>query len=229
MTNTNMIIKEMPETIRPRERLFQYGEKSLSEQELIAIILRTGTREKNVLDLSREILKYFDNLFELKQATVEEFQQIKGIGKVKAIELKAAIELGTRIANANQLKLGKVLSSTSIGTQLMQEMKDLQQEHLIAIYLNMKNEMIKRETVFIGSLNQAVAHPREIFKSAVKYSAARILIAHNHPSGVPTPSSNDISFTERIVECGNLMGIEVLDHIIVGANGYVSLREEGIF
>lgn len=229
MTTSSTIIKQMPEIVRPRERLLQHGEKHLSEHELLAILLRTGTKEKNVLDLSHDLLTYFDTLFELKQATIEELQQIKGIGKIKAVELKAAIELGIRIATANQVKLGKVLSSTAIGNQLIQEMKDLQQEHLVAIYLNMKNEIIKRKTVFIGSLNQAVAHPREIFKSAVKYSAARILIAHNHPSGIPKPSDNDIAFTERMVECGNLMGIEVLDHIIVGANGYVSLREEGIF
>ena len=136
------------------------------------------------------------------------------------------IELGHRIAQANQIKLGQIFSSVELGERLIQEMKDLQQEHLVALYLNMKNEIIKKETIFIGSLNQAVAHPREIFKGAVRCSAARVILSHNHPSGDPIPSMNDLNFTKRVVECGELMGIDVLDHIIVGHDCYYSLKEE---
>lgn len=215
----------MPVANRPRERLIHYGEGALSDQELLAIILRTGFKEKNVMHLSLQFLNHFGSLYELKVASLEELQEIKGVGLVKAVEIKAVIELGMRLAKANQVKLGRVTSSMEIGQMMIEELKDLRQEHLMALYLNTKNEMIKKETLFIGSLNQSIAHPREIFRSAVKYSAARIILVHNHPSGDTYPSKNDIEFTKRVVECGELMGIELLDHLIIGHQSYCSLKE----
>ncbi|ALS03316.1 hypothetical protein ATZ33_09960 [Enterococcus silesiacus] len=219
----------MPEDCLPRERLEVVGEKALSNQELLAILLRTGSKNRNVMEVASKFLNYFNHLYELKNATLTEMMEIKGIGRIKAIELRAAIEFGYRIQQSTQLKLGRVSSSYQIAQSLIYELQDFQQEHLVCLYLNTKNEVIKQETVFKGSLNQSVAHPREIFRSAVKYSAARLILAHNHPSGNPTPSESDIHFTQRMQECGKMMGIEVLDHIIIGEQVYISMREENFF
>lgn len=181
------------------------------------------------MEVASKFLNYFNHLYELKNATLTEMMEIKGIGRIKAIELRAAIEFGYRIQQSTQLKLGKVSSSYQIAQNLIYELQDFQQEHLVCLYLNTKNEVIKQETVFKGSLNQSVAHPREIFRSAVKYSAARLILAHNHPSGNPTPSESDIHFTQRMQKCGKMMGIEVLDHIIIGEQVYISMREENFF
>lgn len=215
--------------VRPRERLLEAGEGALSNQELLAIILRTGSKPYTVIDLAQMILEEFPDLYTLKDASLSELQRIPSVGVVRSIELKAMMEFGRRIHLASQPKLGKVQSSYAIAQQLMEEMKDYQQEHLLCLYLNTKNEIIKKETLFIGSLNQSVAHPREIFKGAVRVSAARIILTHNHPSGNPKPSSHDLQFTKRVKECGEMMGIEVLDHLIIGTRRYVSLREEGFF
>ncbi len=215
--------------VRPRERLLEAGEGALSNQELLAIILRTGSKPYTVIDLAQMILEEFPDLYTFKDASLSELQRIPGVGVVRSIELKAMMEFGRRVHLASQPKLGKVQSSYAIAQQLMEEMKDYQQEHLLCLYLNTKNEIIKKETLFIGSLNQSVAHPREIFKGAVRVSAARIILTHNHPSGNPKPSSHDLQFTKRVKECGEMMGIEVLDHLIIGTGRYVSLREEGFF
>ena len=175
------------------------------------------------------LLRTFEDLFYLKHVTLEEFMTIPGIGQTKAIELKAAIELGTRISKASQIKTGQITSSKHVGELLMEEMRGMQQEIVVALYLNTKNEIIKKEEVFKGSLNSSVAHPREIFKGAVRYSAARLIVGHNHPSGNPEPSDADIQFTKRLAECGELMGIDLLDHIIAGENSYISLKEWGVF
>jgi DNA repair protein RadC len=222
-------ITELPACSLPRERLLLHGPKVLSNQELLAILLRTGTKEKHVMLLAAEILNVFPNLFHLKQATMPELTKISGVGLQKALLLSAAMELGARMQQASLPKLGKIQSSFGIAQLLIEELKDYRQEHLIAIYLNSKNEVIEKQTIFIGSLNQSIAHPREIFRLAVKVSAARLIIAHNHPSGNVQPSSNDLAFTKRVVHCGELIGIEVLDHIIVSAEGYFSLREEGLW
>lgn len=218
----------MPESTRPRERLEKLGAKSLSDQELLAIILRTGGRNQDVIQLAFHVFSQFENLYELKKATLNEIQKIKGIGKVKAIEIQAAIELGRRITSSQQMRQGKIHSTVEMGQVLLQEMKDLEQEHLRAVYLTTKNQIIKQETIFIGSLNQSIAHPREIFKGAVKCSAAKIILAHNHPSGHTEPSKNDQLFTHRMIECGEIMGIELLDHFIIGRTSYLSLKESGV-
>lgn len=173
----------IPESSLPRERLLEYGANALSNQELLAIILRTGSHLMNVIELSGNILKKFDNLYELKCATVAELQQIRGVGTIKAIEIKAVFELGIRLQRSLQPKYGKINSSKELAAQLAEEMKDYQQEHLLCLYLNTKNEIIQKKTLFIGSLNQSIAHPREIFHGAVRCSAARVVAAHNHPRG----------------------------------------------
>ncbi|WP_080146202.1 RadC family protein [Marinilactibacillus piezotolerans] len=219
---------DVPTQSRPRERLENYGPKALANHELLAILLRTGTKNMNVLQLSMNVLSEFDDLFMLRQVTAEELMAISGIGKAKAIEMIAAIEFGNRVARASQIKEGTVTSSSYVGSLLLDELSGLSQEHVMALYLNTKNEIIKKETVFKGSLNSSVAHPREIFRGAVKYAAARVIIAHNHPSGNPEPSEADLSFTKRMAQAGEMIGIEVLDHIIIGEEAYVSLREQGI-
>ncbi len=219
----------IPQSSRPRERLLDFGVKALSNQELLAILLRTGSKPYNVLELSGLILNTFPNLYELKSASLNELQQIRGVGKIRAIELKAMMELGSRIHQEKQPKYGKVHSSFGLAQQLIEELKDCHQEHLICLYLNTKNEIIHRKTLFIGSLNQSVAHPREIYREAVRCSAARIICSHNHPSGTPNPSENDRLFTRRLKQCGEMMGIELLDHLIIGNDSYVSLREEGFW
>ncbi|MGX7025451.1 RadC family protein [Vagococcus hydrophili] len=221
-------LKDYDEELQPRERLRKYGPEVLNHQELLAIILRTGSRNKNVLELSEEILKSFDDLFDLKTASVEELMMIEGIGEVKAIEIQAVIEFGRRMSLYSREKKGNIHSSAALGEQLIKEMKDYQQEHLMVLYLNTKNEILKKKTIFIGSLSQSVAHPREIFKLAVKCSAARIIVVHNHPSGNPEPSKQDIAFTHRLIECGSLMGIEMLDHLVIGEKSYISMKENGV-
>lgn len=224
-----LLVREVPKDCLPRERMEKVGEKSLSNQELLAILLRTGSKDKHVMKLSLEILTYFEHMHRLKEASLNEMMKIKGVGKIKAIELRAAIEFGCRIYQSTQIKYGKISSSHQIAQVLIHELRGMQQEHLICMYLNTKNEVIKKETIFKGSLNQSIAHPREVFKGAMKYSAARILIAHNHPSGDPVPSNQDIQFTKRIEYCGKMMGIELLDHLIIGEKTYISLREEQFF
>lgn len=220
-------IEEIPNSSRPRERLEHFGVKSLADHELLAILLRTGTKGNNVIGLAIEVLKVVEGINRLKQVSLQELMQIPGIGKVKATEILAAVEFGRRISKSTQLKEGTVSSSEWVGQYLQEELSNLNQENVMALYLNTKNEIIKKDIVFIGSLNSSVAHPREIFNRAISYSAARIIIAHNHPSGNIEPSEADLSFTNRMVEAGELIGIELLDHFIIGENCYLSLREEG--
>ena len=221
-----MLIQEVPPQQRPRERLLTLGPKALADHELIAILLRTGTKKESVLELSHKLIQSFGTLYGLQQASTSELEQVEGIGKVKAIELKAMMEIGHRISISTIPKYGKISSTFEVGKWLVKEMQNLHQEYLVAIFLNTKNEIIKKKEIFIGTVNSSVAHPREIFKEAVKYPTSRIIIGHNHPSGDPEPSPADIQFTKRMIECGNLMGIEVLDHLIIGDNQYISLREE---
>ncbi len=225
-TKTN--IQMIPMDGRPRERMMDMGPKSLADHELLAILLRTGTRERNVVNLACDVLNSVDSLYDLRHSTLQELMSIPGIGKVKATEIMAAVEFGGRIAKTSQIKEGTVVSSSWVGEYLVREMSGLTQENVVALYLNTKNDIIKNDTIFVGSLNTSVAHPREIFKGAVRYSAARVIIAHNHPSGNTDPSQADLAFTRRIVEAGEMMGIEVIDHIIIGDQEYFSLKEHGL-
>lgn len=223
----SLLVSELTHDERPRERFLSAGKAALSDAELLAIILRTGTRQENVLHFAQRLLNHFGSLQHLKKATLEELQKVHGVGLVKAIEIQAVIELGYRTMRVAKIRRGQVTSSFALGQDLIEQMRDLEQEHLVAIYLTTKNEIIKELTIFVGSLNQSIAHPREIFKGAVRASAAGIVLAHNHPSNNLDPSQNDLNFTKRIVDAGNLMGIRILDHLIIGHNDYRSLKEEG--
>ncbi|MEK5232726.1 DNA repair protein RadC [Lysinibacillus sp. FSL K6-0232] len=223
------MIRDVHMEDRPRERLLRQGAKSLSNQELLAILLRTGTKEESVLMLANRVLNVFERLHYLKHATIEEMMAIKGIGEVKAIQLLAAIELGRRLAQKNNDEKFTIRSPEDAAAYLMPDMTSLNQEHFVVLFLNIKNQVIHKQTIFIGSLNASIVHPREVFREAVKRSAASIICAHNHPSGVPTPSTEDIEVTQRIVEAGYIIGIEVIDHIIIGDHQFVSLKEKGYF
>lgn len=205
-----------------RERLETYGTNQLSEQDLISLLIKNKQAAENLTD-------QFENLYELKMASRTELMNIAGIGSQKANDLIAAMELGYRLATSLRPINGKATSSFVIGSRFIEELKDEEQEHFIVLCLNTKNEIIARNTVSIGTLDQAIVHPRDVFRFAIKSNAARIIAVHNHPSGNPEPSENDKTVTKRLIRSGDILGIEVLDHIIVGNDSYVSLRERGLF
>ncbi|MFJ5764926.1 MULTISPECIES: RadC family protein [unclassified Lysinibacillus] len=223
------MIRDVNIADRPRERLLRQGAKSLSNQELLAILLRTGTKEESVLVLANRVLSTFERLHHLKHATIEEMVAIKGIGEVKAIQILAAIELGRRLSQKQNDDKYTVRSPQDAAAYLMPDMTSLSQEHFVVLFLDVKNQIIHKKTIFIGGLNASIVHPREIFREAVKRSAASIICAHNHPSGVPTPSPEDIEVTKRIQEAGFIIGIELLDHVIIGDHQFISLKEKGYF
>lgn len=223
----SLLIRDFPKDDRPRERLIKDGPKSLSTQELLAIVLRTGTKNESVLQISNQLLFKFDGLRLLMNASIEEISNIKGIGEAKAAQLLAAFELGKRINRLQYEDRFIIKSPEDCANFMMDEMRFLEQEHFICLYLNTKNQIIARETIFKGSLNASIVHPREVFKEAFRRSASSIICLHNHPSGDPTPSREDIEVTKRLVECGKIIGIELLDHIIIGEHKYVSLKEKG--
>jgi len=194
---------------------------------LIAILLRTGTKDESVLQLSNRLLTHFEGLRLLKAATLEEMTEIKGIGAAKAIQILAAVEIGRRISNLNYTDRYVIRSPEDGAKYVMNDMRFLTQEHFVCLFLNTKNQVIHKQTVFIGSLNASIVHPREVFREALKRSAASIIALHNHPSGDPTPSREDIEVTKRLVECGKIIGIDLLDHLIIGENKFVSLKEKG--
>lgn len=183
-TNNPLMIRDFPQDERPRERFIQNGPQSLSNHELIALLLRTGTKEESVLQLSNRLLTQFEGLRMLKSATLEEITAIKGIGNAKAVQLLAAVELGRRVANLSYNDRYVIRSPEDGANYLMEEMRFLSQEHFVCLYLNTKNQVLHKQTVFIGSLNASIVHPREVYKGALKRSAASIICLHNHPSGV---------------------------------------------
>ncbi|MCP3741235.1 RadC family protein [Rossellomorea sp. BNER] len=221
------MIRDYPNDERPRERMIQSGAKSLSNQELLAILLRTGTKSESVIQLSNRLLQTFEGLRLLKDASVEEITAIHGIGLAKAIQLMAAVEIGRRISNLTFDDRFSIRSPEDGANFVMNDMRFLSQEHFVCLFLNTKNQVLHKKTIFIGSLNASIVHPREVFKEAFRRSAASIICIHNHPSGDPTPSREDIEVTKRLVECGKIIGIDILDHLIIGEKKYVSLKEKG--
>ena len=223
----SLMIRDVHVSDRPRERLVRQGASSLSNQELIAILLRTGTKQESVLHLANRLLNYFEQIQELKNASIEEITAVKGIGQAKAVQLLAAVELGKRLSQQKTDDKFTIRSPKDAATYLMADMTSLNQEHFVTLFLNVKNQILHKQTIFIGSLNASIVHPREIFREAVKRSAASIICAHNHPSGNPAPSTEDIDVTKRLYEAGLLMGIELLDHVIIGDHQFISLKEKG--
>jgi len=221
------MIRDLPMEERPRERLLNEGAFCLSNVELLAILLRTGTKKQSALYLAQAILQKTKGLKALNEITVEELMEIDGIGEGKAVQILASIELGKRIGKSNHAKTMFILSPEDGFSYLSAEMKHLTQEHFVVLFLDTKNYILGKKTIFIGSLNRAIVHPREVFKEAIKRSSASIICVHNHPSGDPSPSSQDIQLTHRLEEVGELIGIKVLDHLIIGNEKFVSLKEKG--
>ncbi|MGG7142279.1 RadC family protein [Clostridium nigeriense] len=227
--NNSIKVTDMPEEERPIEKLLINGPETLSNAELLAVILRTGTRGENIVSLSTRVLSEFNGLDGLLDAGIDEITSIKGIKNIKASQIMAVGELVRRINMLSLIREGKgITSPNDIARLVMKEMVFLKQEVLKLIMLDTKNNIIGIKDVFKGSLNSSIVHPREIFKEALKKSSSSIIICHNHPSGDPTPSKEDINITIRLKECGKIMGIDLLDHLIIGKNQYVSLKEKGI-
>lgn len=225
----NIRVNDIPKNERPMERLIRYGAGELSNAELMAVILRSGTRGENIISLSTRLLSDVGGLDGLLYINFDEIKKLKGIKDVKACQIIAMIEIFKRFRTLkSQNSDFKVSSPKDISELLINEMSNLNQEVLKLILLNTKNIVIGVKDIFKGSLNSSIVHPREIFREAVQRGSANIIICHNHPSGDPTPSREDINITIRIKECGNLMGIMLLDHIIIGNNQYISLKEKGI-
>lgn len=226
---SNIRINDIPQNERPMEKLLKYGSDDLSNAELLAVLLRRGTRGENIISISTRLLSDVGGLDGLLHINLEEAKKIKGIKDVKACQIIAMIELFKRFRTLRSVNNEfKVSSPKDISKLLINEMNNLNQEVLKLILLNTKNTVIGVKDVFKGSLNSSIVHPREIFREAVQRGSANIIICHNHPSGDPTPSKEDVNITLRIKQCGDLMGIGLLDHIIIGNNNYISLKEKGI-
>ncbi|MDF2884348.1 MAG: repair protein radc [Clostridiaceae bacterium] len=221
-------IMDLPKNERPRERLIRYGAQSLSNSELIAIILRNGIKNENVLNLSSRLITNCDGIDGLFNKTTEELMEICGIGIAKAAQIAAVGELSKRSKAFKSGITCKITKPKDAADYVMEEMRHYSVEILKVIMLNVKNAVIASKNVSMGSLNSSIVHPREIFCEAIRKSCYSIIICHNHPSGDPTPSSEDINITHRIKECSKIIGIDLLDHIIIGNGEYVSLKEKGI-
>jgi len=223
----HLTIKHLPREERPRERLIKYGADALSTAELLAIMINTGTATETAVEVATRLLASFGDYRHLCEASIEELGKTKGIGLAKAAKIKAAIELGQRICKAGTDNKVRINSPEDVVNLLAPEMRYLSKEHFKAVLLNTKNYVISVETVSVGSLDSSLVHPRELFKEAIKRSSAGIILVHNHPSGDPTPSTEDIKVTQKMCNAGKILGIEVLDHVIIGDNRYSSLREKG--
>lgn len=222
------MIREIPPELRPRERLIRHGPEALSDIELLAILVRTGAANASALTVATALLGRFQDLRSLMQASVEELSSIKGIGPAKAAQVKAALEIGRRVSAVPLTVRTSIKSPEDAAGLVMEEMRYLDREHFCALILNAKNHVIAREKISIGTLNSSAVHPRELFKAAIRRSAAAIILVHNHPSGDPAPSSEDLEVTAKLVEAGKIVGIQVLDHIIIGDNMFVSFKAKGL-
>ncbi len=221
---SNHKIKDLPKIERPREKLIQYGPERLSNSELLAIVLRSGKKGENVIDLANKILKKYKSE-NLPNLTYEELKNFSGLGPAKACEIIACFELGKRLLK------GKIAGLYLKPEDIWKELKDIRdhkKEHFVIFYLDSRNQEIKREIISVGSLNANLVHPREVFEPAVKNLAAQVILTHNHPSGDSDPSEEDIGLNKRLVEAGRILGIEVIDHIIITKSGYLSFKEKGL-
>lgn len=221
-------IKEWPENERPRERLIKYGAESLSDAQLLAIVLRTGGGGKGVLNLAMCLLDTFKGLGSIERSSVSDLSSIKGLGTAKIAQLKASFELGKRLMGESFDGKAVLSSSLSVYSHFAPRLKNLKKEMFLSVLLDAKNRVIREVTVSEGTLTNSLIHPREAFREAIRESAASVIFAHNHPSGDPAPSRDDIAVTERLKQAGDIIGIAVLDHVIIGEGKYVSLKEKGV-
>jgi DNA repair protein RadC len=221
-------IKDIPEEERPRERLAKYGAEVLSNAELLAIILRTGTKYDSAINIANRLLNNSQGIRYLYESSFEELKCTKGIGTAKAAQIKAALELGRRLRTYKGSGNIYVKTPSDAADIVMEDIRYLKKECMKVILLNIKNMVISIKDVSTGSLNSSIVHPREVFVEAIKSSSASIIVCHNHPSGDPTPSQEDINVTKRIYEAGKIIGIDLIDHIIIGDGKYISLKEKNI-
>lgn len=222
------MIKEMIKEERPRERLIKYGVSSLSNEELISIIIRTGTKGESVKELSKKILNVFESINDLKKLDINMLSKIKGIGKIKTIELISALELGRRVYYDNKFDKEKIKNGEDIYKVFKPIIKDNSQEHFYTMYLDIKKNVLGIKLLFIGTVNNSTVHPREIFKYAYLYSASYIVCVHNHPTGDTYPSDIDKILTTNLVEIGKIQKIPILDHIIIGNDSFFSFYENDL-
>lgn len=219
-----MKIKDLSKVDRPREKLEKYGPEKLSSSELLAILLGTGTKGVNVIELSNKILKKFSG-DGIAKANFKDLKNTFGLGKAKACEIMACFELGRRFLQNKKSVL--LLSAKDVWNEL-KDIRDNKKEHFVVFFLDSRNQEIKREIISVGSLNANLVHPREVFEPAVRHLAAQIIISHNHPSGNPEPSEEDLKITKRLVEAGKILGIDVIDHVIVSKGEYFSFEDKGL-
>ncbi len=221
-------IMELPSSERPRERLLNYGVNALSNAELLAIILRVGAPDQNVILVSQALLSRFGGLTGMAKASTAELTETRGVGTAKVAQLKAALELGRRLLIESPDERAQIRSPADAANLVMSDMGLLEQEHLRIMLLDTKNRVLETRTVYQGSLNTSLIRVGELFREAIRANCASLIVLHNHPSGDPTPSPEDVAVTRQIVEAGKLLDVEVLDHLIIGRQRFVSLKERGL-
>lgn len=226
-TKTTYSLQHLPEEERPRERLMRYGPESMATAELIAIVLGSGMRGMPVLQLSQEILMRFGTLQGLAEATVEELRKVKGLGMAKALQLKAAFSLGVRISRQAPSARHRIEHPVHAYNLVKDDLQHEKRELFVVILQDIKGYAICHHIISIGTLSNTLVHPREVFHPAIRHHAASIIVAHNHPSGDPTPSEQDFAITRTLIKAGQLIGIPVNDHLVIGNQNYVSLRQQG--
>ncbi len=223
-------IHDLPVSERPRERLQKFGVEALSAQEILALILGRGIAGESVTVTAQRLLSQFGNLRGIASASLEELTQVRGIGPAKASQIKAAFELANRLEGYPEAgKRPLVKTPDEVVSLVRGRLRGKKKEHFLALLLDTRGQLIKVSEISVGSLDTSVVHPREVFKEAMSASASSVIFVHNHPSGDPEPSEDDIKLTERLAQAGEIMGIDVLDHIIIGDKNYLSLKSKGLF
>lgn len=231
MYNAKLRIKDLPNGETPYEKIESHGAEVLSNAELIAVIIRSGLKNTTSVEVAQRLMKEYasnGHIGSLNNISLGELQSIKGIGRVKALQIKAALELSKRISSYKKQRTVNITSPWDVSQYIMEEMRYLKQEHFGIIMMNTKNEILKFLKITVGTLNASLVHPREVFSEPIKCKSASIILVHNHPSGDPTPSKEDIDTTKRLIESGNILGIKILDHVIIGDGKYISLKEKEI-
>jgi len=221
-------VRDMPREERPRERLQALGAGNLSSQELLAIVLGRGVAGKPVMAIAQELMGRFGSVNGISEATIEELSRIKGLGSAKAVQLKACFELARRREMVSDGEDYTITNPQSVVKAVRARIKDKAKEHFMLITLNTRNKVTSIDSVSVGTLNASLVHPREVFREAIKQSASSVVLAHNHPSGDEAPSEEDLKITKRLVEAGKIIGIEVLDHIVIGKDAFCSFKEKGL-
>jgi len=225
-TGKSFTVHDLPREERPRERLKRLGAEALSAQELLAVIISRGSPNKSVINIAQDLLTKFGNINAISQATIEQLTEIDGIGPARATQIKACFELGKRQELEPELKDLSIENPKDVVDYIRKDIKDKAKEHFKLISLDARNKIICISNISVGTLNASLVHPREVFEEAITHNSASVILVHNHPSGDPEPSDDDLKMTKRLKESGNILGIEVLDHIIIGKNNYYSFKDK---